>query len=219
MVAWFHHATITPFTLWVGQSHKHEIALLGGQDGQGRDRNRVIIRLQIKEGPMEPKFIHKSKINLVGMSFYGDPFSKRGGWDGENEIGRLWARLMAYLETERPNPQPAALYEVHIYTPETPTKGFFEVFVGFEIAHIESIPLNLLAKTLPATEYGLFSFAGQAIVADWHLQIDEWIQTAGYQRTHPFSFQYYDHRFKGLDQLDGSILDVYLPVKPRQPEE
>ena len=65
---------------------------------------------------------------------------------------------------------------------------------------------------LPATEYAVFTLKGKQISSDWHLEIDQWISKAGYQGAHPFSFQYYDERFKGLDKIGESQLDVYMPV-------
>ena len=87
---------------------------------------------------MEPKIINKEEILLIGMSFYGDPFDSYGGWDDENEIGRLWRRFMTFLNTNKegihnPVNLDAAL-EVHVYNPETSSKGFFEDLCSFHLA-------------------------------------------------------------------------------------
>jgi predicted transcriptional regulator YdeE len=36
---------------------------------------------------------------------------------------------------------------------------------------------------------------------------------AGYEMTGDYSFQRYDERFKGMDRIAESVLDVYIPVK------
>jgi len=157
------------------------------------------------------------EIILVGMSFYGDPFETSTGWTEENQIGRLWQRLMAYLadnaESIKHRVPVHASYEVHVYGPETMSKGLFEVFVGLQVEKLEAVPVDLLVKILPVTEYAVFSLQGEQIISDWHLEIDQWIAAAGYQSAHPFSFQFYDERFKGLDQIEDSQLDIYMPVK------
>jgi AraC family transcriptional regulator len=167
---------------------------------------------------MQPTITKKPEMYFVGMSFYGDPFSTRGGWDGENEIGRVWARFMKYLgengEKILHSTQHGVAYEIQVYNEETTTKGVFEVFVGIRVNQIENVPPELLVKTLPATEYAVFTFEGEQISSDWHMEIDQWISATGYQTAYPFSFQYYDDRFKGLDKIEESILDVYMPVKP-----
>jgi predicted transcriptional regulator YdeE len=165
---------------------------------------------------MEPIIIEKPAITLVGMSFYGDPFETSAGWTEENQIGRLWQRLMAYLSEQPDGIQHRtpvqASYEVHIYGPETMTKGLFEVFVGVPVARIDTPPVELLVKILPAAKYAVFTLQGKQISSDWHLEINQWIAAAGYQHALPYSIQYYDQRFKGLDRIEESILDVYMPV-------
>jgi len=166
---------------------------------------------------MQPTIVSKAEIKLVGMSFYGDPFETSAGWTEENQIGRLWQRMMTYLSEHGDkiqNQVPVkASYEVHIYGPETMSKGLFEVFVGLQVEKVEKVPVDLLVKLLPATEYAVFTLQGAQIVSDWHLEIDQWIKAAGYRHSYPFSFQYYDERFKGLDQVEDSQLDVYMPVE------
>jgi predicted transcriptional regulator YdeE len=166
---------------------------------------------------MKPTIVQKDEIILVGMSFYGDPFETSAGWTEENQIGRLWQRLMAYM-AENPDAIQQrvpiqASYEVHVYGPETMSKGLFEVYVGLQVEHLEAVPVDLLVKILPATEYAVFTLQGAQIASDWHLEIDQWIAAAGYQSARPYNFQYYDERFKGLDQIEDSQLDIYMPVK------
>jgi len=40
----------------------------------------------------------------------------------------------------------------------------------------------------------------------------EWLPLAEYEMAGDFEFQYYDERFKGVDKIDESLLDVYIPV-------
>jgi len=167
---------------------------------------------------MEPLIITKPQIILLGMSFFGDPFDSFRGWEEENEIGRLWKRFMQFLENNVKNishlSNPEAGYEVHIYHPETTTMGVFEVFVGLEIEKIERIPIELLIKLIPPSKYAVFTLSGEEIASDWHMRIDRWISDAGFKQAYPFSFQYLDKRFKGVENLADSELDVYMPIKP-----
>jgi len=169
---------------------------------------------------MEPKFITLAQLNLVGFSFYGDPFRLSPGWSEENEIGRLWTRFMAYVEQYQERMKPVAAnvgiaYEVHIYNEETITTGLFEVFVGVELADITRVPIDMVIKVLPSTQYAVFTLQGEAIVSDWPQGIyQEWLPNSKYELAHDYHIQYHDGSFKGLDQLDVSSLDVYVPVKP-----
>jgi predicted transcriptional regulator YdeE len=93
---------------------------------------------------MEPQIVAKPQMMLLGLSFFGDPFSLSAGWTEENEIGRLWKRFMAYLAERgqqiRHVVSNAVTYKVHIYHEETPQTGEFEVFVGMEVARLEGMP-------------------------------------------------------------------------------
>ena len=167
---------------------------------------------------LEPKIVQAISWLVVGLSFYGDPFDKASGWSEENEIGLLWQRLMRLL-AKSPNAitqikEPDTFLEIHIQTDETEEKGIFEIFVGAVVHEIEDVPLSCLVKKLPATTYAVFTLEGKAITADWERSVfSKWMPASGYESAQPYSIQYYDHRFKGMDSIEESILDVYVPVK------
>ena len=168
--------------------------------------------------PIMPNMIERGQMILVGFSFFGDPFAASGGWTEENEIGRLWSRFVTYLtqhgERIKHRPDPEASYEVHITHGETAAKGHFEVFVGVEVAQLEDVPVELSVKVLPPTQYAVFTLEGQQIVSDWPQAIfQEWMPASGYQPAYPYMIEFYDRRFKGLNDLEGSAMDVYVPVK------
>jgi AraC family transcriptional regulator len=167
---------------------------------------------------MEPTMVEKGQMILLGFSFFGDPFEVSGDWTEENEIGRLWNRLMTYLASHRHRikhvKSDAVFYEVHVEHEETMLTGEFEVFVGLEVEKLEDVPVEMSVKLFPATTYAVFTLQGAQITSDWSRMIGaEWMPRSGYQRAHAFGFQRYDERFKGLERIDESILDVYVPVE------
>lgn len=167
---------------------------------------------------MEAKIVTRDQIILVGLSYYGDPFAESGGWTEENEIGRLWNRFIIYLTDYRDHikhvKEGDLVYEVHVEGEETASKGHREVFVGIEVEMLDDVPVELLVKILPPAKYAVFTLRGEQITSDWSRMIDDWMLDAGYSSAYPYGFQLYDQRFKGLDDLEASELDVYLPIKP-----
>ncbi|MCP4136237.1 MAG: GyrI-like domain-containing protein [bacterium] len=167
---------------------------------------------------MIPTIISENSIFVVGMSFYGDPFNTFSGWSEENEIGLLWKRFMQFFAS---NPgaikhikDDKVFLELHIETSETAEKGIYEVFIGTIVEKIEDIPLPCSVKQLPATEYAIFTLKGKEIFSDWEQNIlGKWLNSSQYESAHKFGMQYYDNRFKGMDNLEESELDVYVPVK------
>jgi len=167
---------------------------------------------------MEPTIVERSQIILLGFSFFGDPFTFSGGWTEENEIGRLWNRFTAYMANHGDHinyvKNNEVGYEVHIEHDETASKGHFEVFVGLEVEKLEDVPVEMLVKILPPTKYAVFTLKGEQITSDWPRMIyHEWMAGSGYQQAYNYSFQLYDQRFKGLENLDESVLDVYIPIR------
>lgn len=168
---------------------------------------------------MQPRIIQEEMIVLAGMSFYGDPFDTSNPWSEENQIGALWRRLMAFLQSHQDflnlDFHQSPFYEVHIYGPETETEGLFEVFVGMKVPDISSMPIELTAKVLPAATYVVCTLKGKAIMEDWETELLSWIEENGYREAHPYHFQFYDERFKGMDRIEELILDVYIPVEAK----
>jgi AraC family transcriptional regulator len=166
---------------------------------------------------MQPTIINKDQMVLLGFSFFGDPFEFSAGWTEENEIGHLWRRLMVYLEAHagriRHVKSHTVMVEVHIEHEETALTGEHEVFVGLEVERLEDVPVELVAKILPATTYAVFTLHGEQINSDWTQLIYGWMSQSEYQRAYAYGLQWYDERFKGLERMDESAIDVYVPVK------
>lgn len=167
---------------------------------------------------MITELVHLRSMLLGGVSFYGDPFSRKGGWDSENEIGKTCDRYLSYIATNPERPYSSgreAMYEVHVYGEETASKGYFEVFVGEEVTGAQ-LPIALSAKQLPESDYLKITLTGQEITGDWWQTLDTELLPAFHAaRSAPYIVQAYDHRFKGMDQLDDSVMDAYIPVTVR----
>jgi predicted transcriptional regulator YdeE len=155
---------------------------------------------------------------LVGFNFFGDPFQSRAGWDAENEIGRLWQRFSRFC-AEQPDLLPKGSlpgigYEVHIHHLETIERGEFEVFTGYEIDIGLSIPIQMVLKFLPAVRYAVFTLSGEEITSDWDAQIEAWLKDNSWVSDYGFNYQRYDHRFRGMDHLEDSEVEVWVPLRP-----
>jgi predicted transcriptional regulator YdeE len=166
---------------------------------------------------MEPRIVEVGRMVLLGLGFFGDPFRISDGWTEENEIGRLWHRFMAVLAARQDcvaqGSRAGIFYEVHIQHEETAQTGEYEVFTGFEVDRLENVPVEMSVKVLPPATYAVFTLRGEEITSDWHQLIyTEWMQASGYRSAHPFGFQRYDERFKGVDRIPESVLEVYVPI-------
>lgn len=165
---------------------------------------------------MNAELVSLDSLLLGGVSFYGDPFSAKGGWDAENEIGRTVSRFIDFIDENPERPyscQKQSIYEVHVYNRETAVKGYFEVFVGEEV-NTSELPVSLDLKFIAASRYLKITLRGSEITGDWWQKLDkELIPSSGVVRNSAYLIQAYDERFKGMDNIEDSIMDVYIPVE------
>jgi predicted transcriptional regulator YdeE len=171
---------------------------------------------------MEPTILAERPLLLVGLDFFGDPFALSGGWTEENEIGRLWKRFMACLAAHpqrlRHVTSGAVMYEVHVGHEETAQTGEREVFVGLEVDRLEDVPVELVVKVLPAVAYAVYTLRGEEILSDWNRAFyHDWLPGSGYEAAYDYAVERYDERFKGVQRIAESTLEVYLPIRRRQP--
>jgi predicted transcriptional regulator YdeE len=167
---------------------------------------------------MKPEIVTWEKTFLIGMSFFGDPFKSAASWDSDNEIGNLWNRFFTYVESDRNEitgiKVPDTALEIHIEAPDTAERGNFEVYVGMIVETLDTIPIHCVAKTLPPCTYAVFTLRGEEIHTDWwNVIYSKWLPGSGYEISGNYNFQLYDKRFRGMDKLSESEIDVYVPVK------
>lgn len=164
---------------------------------------------------MKYELIQMTELKMSGFVFYGDPFSTRAGWDGENEIGKLWKRFMAYVTSEEKNFQmsDSFIYEVHIYNMETTDTGVFEVFVGAPaLSEVSSYELS--TKYFDASQYLHFTLTGPEIMSDWWQALEtDILPKLKLKRRYPYILQRYDERFKGINEINESEMEVLIPVE------
>ncbi len=169
---------------------------------------------------METRLATLGPLLLGGMSFYGDPISVKGGWDSENEIGKTCKRFEDFLAKNKDRPYSSRgpnIYEVHIYGSETMSKGYFEVFVGEEVTTAE-LPVELNSKYIPASDYLKVTLYGKEITGDWWKDLDTKIIPAmGVKRNFGYIIQVYDDRFKGVDMIEESVVETYIPIADDKP--
>jgi AraC family transcriptional regulator len=167
---------------------------------------------------MEPTFIERDEMLIAGMAFHGDPFHGGNGWTEDNEVGRLWSRFSRFWDNHRDSIKhivdPGKLYEIWIEPRDFKDTNESCLMIGVEISKIDDLPFELSVKSFPAGKYAVFTLKGDTIKTNWADEIfKKWLPNSGYQEAHKYLFEVYDDRFKGLDDLTNSELDVHLPIK------
>jgi AraC family transcriptional regulator len=164
----------------------------------------------------EPKVTQKKRLQLLGCTYYGNPFHSAKEWSTENEIGKLWKRfenlsgkysqLLSKISTS------TIFYEIHIEPEEYRTTKKYYVFVGIEVIDIKEMPLEMVLKILPETRY--IQFTTKATNKDTGAAIfKEWLPRKGYMQAYPYIIEAYDSNlFRSMDDSESEI-DWYIPIK------
>ncbi len=158
---------------------------------------------------MEPRIVEKPEILLVGVPFFGDP---AGG-----EFAQTWER---FLEHEKAIPNRVnshEFYGLEFYTADMEKSHRWFYLAGVEVSNLDEIPLALVAKRLPASQYAVFTVKGglAKLGETFRYAYGAWLPASNYVAAHPYDFEFYeDERFKGGEGED-SELEIYIPIKPK----
>ncbi len=165
------------------------------------------------------ELINKESLSLIGLDFYGDPFSNSSWWTEENEIGILWKRFM---ESFMPNKikfqnylKNDIYYEMHIMNSSFKETGQYEIFIGIELSQLPEDCLHFLVKIIKPQTYIKLTLCGEEIFADYYSEL-EIICNNKFNKTisKDFMIQSYDERYMGMDRINDSEMDVFIPVLP-----
>lgn len=169
---------------------------------------------------IEPILVENKIFTLLGCVFYGNPFHKAQEWSYENEIGKLWERFgkLAYKYSslfKKISVDHNIAYELHLEPEEfTKTKQYY-IMVGMEIVNLSEVPLEMFIKTLPKSDYVVFTTTIENKIEIGSFIYKEWLPSNNYEQTFPFILQLYDgKRYHGLEDPKSEI-DWYIPVKTK----
>ncbi|MBS3817694.1 MAG: GyrI-like domain-containing protein [Candidatus Thermoplasmatota archaeon] len=171
---------------------------------------------------MRYEVIEKEKKYLVGLEYYGSIFGEKDPI--EKRIEDLWGRFSEFCKNkwekiEEDIVNPELSYEVQIWEKEQlEEEGNMYVFVGMESEELQNFPIELSGKILPADKYANFTLEGKEIqtweediLQDWFPQSDYWMKSFDRYQFHVQCF--HEERYKGVENIEDSELEVLIPVE------
>ncbi len=158
-----------------------------------------------KEMIMEPKFITKPAMTVVGVSYVGK--------NENNEIPQLWGQWNA-RSNEIKHKTGMCAYGACFTNPEGAGEGEFEYVACMEVSDSSDVPDGMVVRQIPEHKYAVFTHRGALdTIGDTYKYIYEtWLPQAEVE-LHPekFDMELYDDRFK-FDS-DESEFDILVAVK------
>lgn len=154
---------------------------------------------------MEPRIAHRESFNVVGMAERFTPATS-------SRIPELWTRFVARLD-DVPHRRGVATYGVCLDADLAPgDEAGFTYMAGVEVARVDAIPDGMMALTVPAGRYAVFTHAGHiSRLKDTVKQIwGRWLPESPHRHEPRPDFEQYDARWDAETGL-GEI-DVWVPI-------
>ena len=131
------------------------------------------------------------------------------------EIPPLWDKLRNTKSEIKNQVSPPQCIGLEYYQPDFMETNLFWYMPAFIVEQLDEIPMLMCAKSIPAGFYAIFTHRGP--ITTIHQSFDyfyrEWLPASDYEMRLPYDFEFYDERFKGMDE--NSALDIYVPVKKK----
>jgi predicted transcriptional regulator YdeE len=160
------------------------------------------------------------QLNLLGLTFHGNPFQSADEWSQKNDIGLLWQRFMALFKKykfllEKLTDKSRTSYELHYEPEDFVETTHLDIFVGLNQNRQGEIPLDFVVKPLPEICYLIFT-SKLADKSKLEYFFQNWLQNkeVEYQQAYPYVIQLYDERFRGMDD-PSSVIEWMIPVVER----
>jgi predicted transcriptional regulator YdeE len=160
----------------------------------------------IKESKMEPKFIEKDPIRLVGVTAFGKPETITPN------LNDIWVnQFMKYDDLLKPFSTDKAYYGAWIGDPE----GNATYIAGMAVANLPEIPEGLEERILPAATYAVFDCTVDTFGRTYGAIYGTWLPQSGYE----YDMMASDFEFYPSDTATSdSPTQIFLPVKVKQPQ-
>jgi AraC family transcriptional regulator len=106
---------------------------------------------------------------------------------------------------------------VCFYSESFSKSGLFYYLAGVPVSSFGEIPMPMVAKTLPESEYAVFTHKGalagesNTIRDTYAYAYGTWLPGSEYENPYGYDFELYGERFTG-NQDAGSEIDVWIPI-------
>jgi len=151
---------------------------------------------------MEPNIVTRGEFKVVGLRYEGKNQS--------GEIRQMWGEFMPRAAEIEHCVDPDVFYGVCSDAKDT---GEFAYTAGREVSSLSDIPDGMVALTVPAAKYAVFTHKGklETLAQTYELIYKTWLPESGYEATGELDFECYDERFNY--GAEDSILDIYVAIK------
>ncbi|MBN1503155.1 AraC family transcriptional regulator [Candidatus Woesearchaeota archaeon] len=156
---------------------------------------------------MQPKFVEKEDIKIVGMVCNTTMKNEKHKQDCQE----LWREFMPKMIQIKNKVNKDVAYGICIEDKKDPDD--FIYVAGVEVESFKDIPKGMIIKTIPASKYAIFTHKGivDQIGKSWNYIFSEWLPKSGIElNKNGLYFEYYDRRYR---EGASSETDIYIPIR------
>jgi AraC family transcriptional regulator len=160
---------------------------------------------RLRRGSMEPRIVRRSAFQVIGMAGRFTPATN-------SRIPELWARFVSRIPDV---PQRRGAHTLGLCldaAPDAADEVGFTYVAGVEVERLERVPDGMMALTVPANTYAVFTHSGHiARLPDTVRQVwGHWLPASSYRHVPAPDFEWYDERW---DPRSGEgDVDIYVPI-------
>jgi len=167
----------------------------------------------VKQSP-EVSLTTAAPIKLVGMQIdttFAEDHKKK-------TAGQLTVRMYHWRAENRHDGRP--IYLISFFPENFEPSMRFTVFAGVELREGESVPEGMTVRDIPELQLAVVTHKGKisGIRSTYDYFFNLWQPQSEYKLSHPFNYQLYTDKFKGVDDPE-SELDLCFPVALRDEKE
>lgn len=153
-----------------------------------------------------PELVELNERQLIGIPFYYNMSMKR-------DLSDLWSLFMQNLSTIPYIKKGESFYQMQYWFPDQDSDSMF-CFIAVEVERIKSVPVQFVAKTIPAGTYLKFRHKGHSNQVGYTYQYiyEEWLPNTHYRLSENFNFEYYGEEHLGSCN-EESVSDIYIPLQ------
>ncbi len=161
----------------------------------------------------EPRFVKKDAFDVVGIEGVSTK--------NNNIIPDLWEQFLPRAHEVQHKIGKKICYGLCMmnepFDPKTADDDSpFTAVVSVPVSKVDKIPQGMVHRQVPAQEYAVFTHKGRffpdRLMKSYDYIYGTWFPKSELKTIGKIDFEYYDERFKGVDN-DETEIDIYIPVQ------
>ncbi|MBK9247509.1 MAG: GyrI-like domain-containing protein [Ignavibacteria bacterium] len=155
-----------------------------------------------------PTFREMGAKKLIGCSIYTS--------GTKSDFPEIWDVFIKRMDEIPHALKSETSYAVEFLGQEFHTEGKWFYMPCIEVTEFDEIPILMVAKTIPAARYAVFTHTGDisGVHELYTFVFKEWLPNSEFEMAFDFNLELYDERFLGVDNPE-SQLEILVPVRSK----